>query len=96
MITVGTNRKMQSPFYNAADFLCDYESDVANLPTNRGAGSKAYVIENGNRYILNNQHQWVLQPASSSGGSGSGSTPGEGDIVVLGESSASGDDIIIL
>lgn len=80
MITVGKNRS-NKPFYNMAEFLCDFETDVANLPTNRGAGSTAKVIETGNVYMLNNLHQWVLQPKSSSGG-GSGDIPGEGDTVI--------------
>ena len=46
--------------YGAIHFLCDYQSDVANLPTNRKPGSSAYVIENGNKYILNSDHEWVL------------------------------------
>lgn len=74
----GINRSNR-PFYNMAEFLCDYETDVASLPTGVGAGSTARVVENGNFYILNNQKLWVLQPANSSGG---GSTPGEGDTVI--------------
>lgn len=90
MITVGTNRS-NKPFYNMAEFLCDYESDIADLPTNRGPGSTARVVETGNVYILNNNHEWVKQPKNSGGG---GSSSGEGDIVVLGDTSAN--DILIL
>lgn len=90
----GINRSHR-PFYNMAEFLCDYETDVASLPTSCGPGSEAKVVENGNLYILNNQHQWVLQPAAGSGGSGSGSS-GEDDITILGEASASDNDIIVL
>ena len=79
MITVGTNRT-NKPFYNMAEFLCDFETDVANLPTHRGAGSRAKVIENGNVYVLNGQKQWILQPKESSGGSGD--LPEEGDTVI--------------
>lgn len=32
MITTGVNRS-NKPFYNMGEYLCDYESDVANLPT---------------------------------------------------------------
>lgn len=86
----GINRSHR-PFYNMAEFLCDYETDVASLPTSCGPGSEAKVVENGNLYILNNQHQWVLQPAT-----GSGSSSGEDDITILGEASASDNDIIVL
>ena len=88
----GINRSHR-PFYNMAEFLCDYETDVASLPTSCGPGSEAKVVENGNLYILNNQHQWVLQPAADSGGSGSS---GEDDITILGEASASDNNIIVL
>lgn len=52
MITVSVNTGKR-PFYNASIFLCDFKSDVANLPTNKGAGSKAKVIETGEWYVLN-------------------------------------------
>lgn len=90
----GINRSNR-PFYNMAEFLCDYETDVASLPTSCGPGSEAKVVENGNLYILNNQRQWVLQPAAGSGGSSSGSSS-EDDITILGEASASDSDIIVL
>lgn len=86
----GVNRGNR-PFYNMAEFLCDFETDVAVLPTSCGPGSTAKVVESGNTYMLNNQRQWILQPAS-----GSGSTSDEDDIVVLNESSTSNDDITIL
>lgn len=70
MITVGRNTGKQ-PFYNMGQYICDYETDVANLPINKSAGSIAQVVETGNIYMLNSLHQWILQPASSSGGSGS-------------------------
>lgn len=91
MIAVGTNRS-NKPFYNMAEFLCDYESDVADLPTNRGPGSTARVIESGNVYILNNSHQWIKQPKNSSGG---GSSSEEEEIIVLNDAAPT-DDIIIL
>lgn len=77
------------PFYNMAEFLCDYESDVASLPTSCGPGSKAKVVENGNLYILNTQQQWVLQPAVGSNSSSSS----EGEIIEL---NTSADDSIIV
>jgi hypothetical protein len=75
MITVGRNTGSQT-VYNQAIFYCDYESDVSDLPTNRGVGSKAIVIETGNVYLLNGQHQWILQPTTGSGGNTDG-----GDII---------------
>ena len=59
MITVGKNTDNKA-LYGTVKFLCDYQSDVANLPNNRKPGSTAYVIENGNRYILNSNKEWVL------------------------------------
>jgi hypothetical protein len=59
MITVGKNTANKI-IYGTVHFLCDYQSDVANLPTNRKPGSSAYVIENGNRYIFNSNHEWIL------------------------------------
>lgn len=59
MITVGINTG-KKPFYNAASFICDFQSDVVNLPKNRGVGSTAKVIENGNFYIFNSNKEWVL------------------------------------
>ena len=55
MITVGKNMDNKA-IYGTVKFLCDYQSDVANLPTNRGPGSEATVIENGNVYVLNAEH----------------------------------------
>lgn len=90
MITVGTNRS-NKPFYNMAEFLCDYESDIADLPKNRGPGSTARVVETGNIYILNNNHEWVKQPKNSGGGGSSS----EGEIIVLNDNT-SANDILIL
>ena len=59
MITVGKNVD-NKVLYGTVHFLCDYQSDVANLTTNRKPGSSAYVIENGNRYIFNSNHEWIL------------------------------------
>lgn len=77
MITVGKNMDNKA-IYGTVKFLCDYQSDVANLPTNRGPGSKATVIENGNVYVLNAEHQWILQPKTGSGGD----IPSPGDTII--------------
>ena len=76
MITKGVHRSNR-PFYNMAEFVCDFETDVANLPTDVGVGSTARVIENGNVYILNSQHQWILQPKNGGGG-----TPDYNDTII--------------
>lgn len=82
MIHTGINRGNKT-FYGTSDFLCDYVSDVANLPTNRKPGSRAFVIENGRQYILNSAKQWILQPVYSSGsGDSSGGDIEEGDTII--------------
>lgn len=40
---------------NLRKFLCDKEADIENLPTSCSAGSLAYIIESGKKYILNNE-----------------------------------------
>lgn len=94
MITIGVNTG-KKPFYNAASFICDFQSDVANLPTNRGVGSTAKVLENGNFYILNSEKQWILQ--TSSGGGGGGGLPPEDTTIIYdgGVITAEGIDTII-
>ena len=81
MIHTGIN-KGNKTFYGTTDFLCDYQSDVPSLPTNRQPGSRALVIENGNRYILNSARQWILQPVTSSEGSGGGGGIEDGDTII--------------
>lgn len=59
-----------------SEFICDKIADVNDLPTSAGSngkhtcaiGSTAEVIEDGSKYILNNQNQWVLKdsPQNSS------------------------------
>lgn len=78
MITVGKNTT-NKVLYGTVHFLCDYQSDVANLPKNRRPGSSAYVIENGNQYIFNSNHEWILQPSS---GGGTQPLPPEGTTVI--------------
>lgn len=71
MITASTNN-IRKTFYNMAEFLCDYQSDVADLPTDCGVGSKAFVIENSNVYILNGSKIWILQSTTGNESSSSG------------------------
>lgn len=53
--------------YNYSEFICDYESDIQNLPTSKNKGkdgvtcsigSKALVIDSKKIYILNNSNEW--------------------------------------
>jgi hypothetical protein len=83
MITASTNN-IRKTFYNMAEFLCDYQSDVADLPTDCGVGSKATVIENSNVYILNGAKLWILQSSgnTSGGNSSGGNTPNTGDTII--------------
>lgn len=57
--------------YNYSEFICDEESDIATLPTtvhleynsnceHCSVGSRAYVVETNNSYILNNKNEWKL------------------------------------
>lgn len=45
--------------YGQKEFVVDFESDVATLPTNCEPGSKALVIETSQYYMLNHNKQWV-------------------------------------
>lgn len=65
------NGKEYSEFSNYAEFLCDNESDVQNLPSYKGTdacsiGSRATVLETKNVYILGSDG-WVLFGVASGG-----------------------------
>ena len=73
--------KKDFPF-NYSEFICDIESDIATLPTNKRSdtvksepcsiGSKAFVIETKSLYMLNNQNEWkLIRNISTSGDGGS-------------------------
>lgn len=59
--------------YDIQRFIVDFETEIAELPTNGAPGSTAFVIENGSRYMLNNERRWKLLPSSGTGGGGGGS-----------------------
>lgn len=40
------------------EYTCDFDSDVANLPTNCCAGSSAFVIESGKLFMINSLGEW--------------------------------------
>ena len=51
-------------------FICDTDDDVANLPPNAPAGSRAIVAKNGNLYLLDTQGNWNPMPSNGGGGGG--------------------------
>lgn len=53
--------------FNYSEFICDYESDIQNLPTSKkvgtdgvvcSVGSKALILDTKKLYILTNQDEW--------------------------------------
>lgn len=55
--------------YDTYEYVCDFETDVKDLPIKGRAGSRAYIIETGKVYILNTQKKWVAINRSSGGSS---------------------------
>lgn len=51
-------------------FICDTNDDVANLPTDCPAGSRAIVAQNGDLYLLDSTGAWNPMPRSGGGGGG--------------------------
>ena len=45
--------------YNIVEFICEYANDISSLPTDVYADSTAYIIEDGNFYILNHNKKWL-------------------------------------
>lgn len=59
---------MKNGIYNYSKFVCDSETDIANLPTNTTSGgtyapcsfgSEAIAIAEGKKFILSNENEWV-------------------------------------
>lgn len=49
--------------YNLKRFICDTENDLKTIITYYcAAGSDALVVETGNVYVLNGDHEWKLMP----------------------------------
>ena len=48
-------------------FFCDTNDDIANLPTNCPAGSRAIVAQNGDLYLLDSLGNWNPMPRGSGG-----------------------------
>ena len=55
--------------YNLKRFICDTEDDLKTIITYYcAAGSDALVVETGNVYVLNGDHEWELIPNNTTGG----------------------------
>lgn len=51
--------KIKSGQFSVDEYVCDYASEVAQLPTTSSAGSDALCIENKKVYIFNGEGSWV-------------------------------------
>lgn len=50
-------------------FECDEESDLSTIDTSSAPmGSRCYVINSGNLYVLNSKKDWKKAPVSTGGG----------------------------
>jgi hypothetical protein len=72
--------------YNKAlqEYIVDFETDIAEVPTDAAAGSKCFVIENSTTYMLNHQKQWIKVNLSSGNNGGGGNTPGGEEVIYEG------------
>lgn len=66
--------------HDITEFIVDTAEDIAALPAHAGMGSKVYVIDSGELYIKNSKKEW--RRASTSGGSGTGSSPDDSYIPI--------------
>lgn len=64
--------------YGLKEFVIDTEAELEDLPTGVVMGSKAFVIETNNKYILDGNHKWVQIKSSTTSGGG---TSSGGDII---------------
>lgn len=78
MYSISANRNRIA--YDIKRFIVDFTSDITDLPTNCAPGSTAFVIENSQKFMLNNNRIWV-KVITSSGSGGSGGEDGDGDII---------------
>lgn len=53
-------------------YVCDTNDDVADLPTDAPAGSRALVAKNGDLYLLDSTGAWNPMPRGGGGGGGGG------------------------
>lgn len=47
------------PAQSVFEYVCDSADDVENLPIDCAMGSTAFIIENGDVYMINSQKEWV-------------------------------------
>lgn len=45
--------------YNLYEYICDFTTDIANLPIDCSTGSTAFVIETSEVYMINSKKKWV-------------------------------------
>lgn len=69
--------------YGVKSFVVDSMDDLPNLPINCNPGSKAFVIDGGKRYILNNSHQWMLFKGTCCPGGGGEEDPEEDEDLIV-------------
>ena len=77
MYSISANRDKIA--YDVKKFVVDFETDIAELPTNCTPGSSAFVIENSSAYMLNNNRKWVKINLDTGNGGSSGGNGGSGD-----------------
>ena len=59
---------------NHQEFVCDYLADIGSLPTQNAeerkcpTGSRAFVIEDSTKWVLNSSGEWVQIYSGGSGG----------------------------
>lgn len=76
---------------NHQEFICDYRSDIDMLPTQNSGkdkcptSSKAFVIEDSSKWMLNSEGVWKQILNSGSGGSSGGGDIGDIGIATDGE-----------
>lgn len=74
------SRNSNNVAYGVKHYTIDTPNDVKELPLHCTPGSTAFVISTSDRYMFNNQYQWIkVANSNSSGGSGSGEGQGSGD-----------------
>lgn len=54
--------------YGVRTLVCDTLAEVSKLPVHFSQGSKAYVVETGDTYILNGSRKWVKMKINALGG----------------------------
>lgn len=63
-IYIGDGQPFSDNTNHICNFMCDDTSDIAGLPTACLPGSSAYVIDTGEKYIINGAGVWVRSTAA--------------------------------